>query len=179
MILSSLQMNDGLQGCMPFFRSTSDCFVNFQSGIRQALQRQQLNAMTSFIDASAVYGHNQKLESFLRDLPGRNGKLAVNARFKDPKGRPYLPFVTKLPSTCHQDLQGERVECFSAGDNRVSEGLPLTSLHTLWLREHNRIAEALKHINGHWSPEMIYQETRKIIGALHQVSDNQTQLNQM
>ncbi|XP_042070084.1 thyroid peroxidase [Haplochromis burtoni] len=164
-----IKMNDGLQGCMPFFRSTSDCFVNFQSGIRQALQRQQLNAMTSFIDASAVYGHNQKLESFLRDLPGRNGKLAVNARFKDPKGRPYLPFVTKLPSACHQDLQGERVECFSAGDNRVSEGLPLTSLHTLWLREHNRIAEALKHINGHWSPEMIYQETRKIIGALHQI----------
>ncbi|XP_030574321.1 thyroid peroxidase [Archocentrus centrarchus] len=164
-----IQMDDGVDGCMPFYRSTSDCFVSFRSGISQALQRQQLNAVTSFIDASAVYGHSPKLESFLRDLSGRNGKLAVNDQFKDPKGRPYLPFVTRLPSACHQDLQGERVECFSAGDSRVSEGLPLTSLHTLWLREHNRIAEALKHMNGHWSPEMVYQEARKIIGALHQI----------
>ncbi|XP_039993085.1 thyroid peroxidase isoform X2 [Xiphias gladius] len=159
----------GAQGCMPFFRSTPVCFVNFGSDIGQALQRQQMNAITSFIDASVVYGHTPKLESFLRDLSGLNGKLTVNNQFKDPKGRPYLPFVATLPSTCHQDPQGGRVDCFSAGDSRVNEGIPLTALHTLWLREHNRIAEVLKRINGHWSPEMIYQETRKIIGALHQI----------
>ncbi|XP_035529626.1 thyroid peroxidase-like [Morone saxatilis] len=157
------------QGCMPFYRSVPACYVSFGSDIGQALQRQQMNAITSFMDASVVYGHTPKLECFLRDLSGLNGKLAVNDQFKDPKGRPYLPFVATLPSTCLQDPQGERVECFSAGDSRVSEGLPLTSLHTLWLREHNRIAEALNCINGHWSPETIYQETRKIIGALHQI----------
>ncbi|KAG7509840.1 thyroid peroxidase [Solea senegalensis] len=128
-----------------------------------------MNAITSFMDASLVYGHSSQLTSFLRDLPGLNGKLAVNEQFKDPKGRAYLPFVASLPSTCRQGLQQERVECFSAGDSRVNEGMPLTSLHTLWLREHNRIAEALKSINGHWSPEIIFQETRKIIGALHQI----------
>lgn len=154
---------------MPFFRSLPACFVNSGSDIEQALQRQQLNAITSFMDASVVYGHNPKMGSFLRDLSGLNGKLAINEQFTDPKGRPYLPFVATLPSACLQDPQGQRVECFSAGDSRVNEGLPLSALHTLWLREHNRIAEALKHINGHWSPETIYQETRKIIGALHQV----------
>lgn len=157
---------------MPFFRSIAACFLNFGSDIGEALQRQQMNSITSFMDASAVYGSTPKMESSLRDLSGLNGKLAVNSQFKDPKGRPYLPFVTTLPSACHQDPQGEGVECFSAGDSRVSEGLPLTSLHTLWLREHNRIAEALKHINCHWSPETIYQETRKIIGALNQVCDH-------
>lgn len=171
MILSPLQVDDGGKGCMPFYRSSSDCFVTSRSAVSEALQRQQLNAMTSFIDASAVYGHSPKLESFLRDLSGRSGKLAVNDQFRDPKGKPYLPFVTRLPSACHQDLRGGRVECFSAGDSRVSEGLPLTSVHTLWFREHNRIAEALKHMNAHWSPEMVYQEARKIVGALHQVSD--------
>ncbi|XP_027130877.1 thyroid peroxidase [Larimichthys crocea] len=159
----------GAQGCMPFFRSLPACFVNSGSDIEQALQRQQLNAITSFMDASVVYGHNPKMGSFLRDLSGLNGKLAINEQFTDPKGRPYLPFVATLPSACLQDPQGQRVECFSAGDSRVNEGLPLSALHTLWLREHNRIAEALKHINGHWSPETIYQETRKIIGALHQI----------
>ncbi|XP_070776787.1 thyroid peroxidase [Enoplosus armatus] len=159
----------GAQGCMPFHRSMPACFVNFGSDFGEALQRQQMNAITSFIDAQVVYGPTPKLESFLRDLCGLNGKLAVNDQFTDPKGRPYLPFVATLPSACQQNPQGERVECFSAGDSRVNEGLPLTSLHTLWLREHNRIAEALKRINCHWSPDTIYQETRKIIGALHQI----------
>ncbi|XP_028251801.1 thyroid peroxidase [Parambassis ranga] len=152
-----------------FFRSTLACFVNSDSDITQALQRQQMNAITSFIDASTVYGHTPRLERSLRDLSGLNGKLAVNNQFKDPKGRAYLPFIAKHPSACHQDQQGERVECFSAGDSRANEGLPLTTLHTLWLREHNRLAEALKDINSHWSPETVYQETRKIIGALHQI----------
>nr|XP_046269407.1 thyroid peroxidase-like [Scatophagus argus] len=159
----------GAEGCMPFYRSTPACFINSGSDIGQALQRQQMNAITSFMDASVVYGHTPKLESVLRDLSSQNGKLAVNDKFTDPKGRPYLPSVATLPSACRQDPKEERVECFSAGDSRVNEGLPLSSLHTLWLREHNRIAEALKHINGHWSPETIYQETRKIIGALHQI----------
>lgn len=158
---------------MPFFRSMPACYISSARHVGQAVQRQQLNAITSFMDASVVYGHTPNLETSLRDLGGLNGKLAVNDQFKDPKGRPYLPFVATLPSACRQDPQGERVECFSAGDSRVNEGLPLTTLHTLWLREHNRIAEALKNINGHWSPETIYQETRKIIGALHQVCDYQ------
>ena len=156
---------------MPFHRSTPDCHISFGSSLQQAVQRQQLNAISSYIDASLVYGHTPQLQSFLRDLSGLNGKLTVNDQFKDPNRRAYLPFVAKKPSLCRTDQQGERVECFSAGDSRVNEGLPLIALHTLWLREHNRIAEALKHINGHWSPETIYQETRKIIGALHQVCD--------
>nr|XP_019940342.1 PREDICTED: thyroid peroxidase [Paralichthys olivaceus] len=157
------------EGCMPFFRSLPACFVNPESDIEQALQQQQMNSITSFLDASVVYGHSLKMESALRDLSGLNGKLAVNDLYTDPKGRPYLPSVATLPSSCLQDQDGERVECFNAGDTRVNEGLPLTTLHTLWLREHNRIAEALRGINRQWSPETIYQETRKIIGALHQI----------
>ncbi|XP_069575830.1 thyroid peroxidase [Brachyistius frenatus] len=157
------------QACMPFHRSSPDCFVGCGADVGRAARRQQLNAISSFVDASVVYASTPQLASFLRDLGGRNGKLAVNDQFKDPEGRPYLPAVAALPSACHQDRQRDRVECFSAGDSRVNEGLPLTTLHILWLREHNRIAEELKHINCHWSPETIYQETRKIIGALHQI----------
>ncbi|CAG5899052.1 unnamed protein product [Menidia menidia] len=156
--------------CMPFHRSSPDCSLGSGSSLRQAVGRQQLNAAASYMDASLVYGHTPQLQSSLRDLAGLEGKLAVNRRFQDPDGRPYLPFVARLPSRCRADPRGgERVDCFSAGDSRVNEGLPLIALHTLWLREHNRIAEALKHINDHWSPETIYQETRKIVGALHQI----------
>lgn len=44
----------------------------------------------------------------------------------------------------------------------------LTMFHTCFVREHNRIVDVLKSINGHWDSETLYQEARKIIGALLQ-----------
>ena len=58
--------------------------------------------------------------------------------------------------------------CFDAGDFRVNEQIALASMHTLWVREHNRIAESLNQINKHWNAEKVYQETRKIVGAVLQ-----------
>lgn len=58
---------------------------------------------------------------------------------------------------------------FSAGDGRVAENIALTSLHTLFVREHNRLARQLKRLNQHWDSETLYQEARKIMGAYTQV----------
>lgn len=54
------------------------------------------------------------------------------------------------------------------GDGRVSEQVGLTSLHTIFMREHNRIAEVLHRLNPHWNDEIIYQNTRKIFTAGYQ-----------
>lgn len=55
-----------------------------------------------------------------------------------------------------------------AGDFRANQHLMLTSLHTVFLREHNRIARSLKKTNPQWSPNIIFHETRKIVGAIVQ-----------
>lgn len=58
--------------------------------------------------------------------------------------------------------------CFLAGDVRVNEQAALAAMHTLWVREHNQIAKNLRAVNLHWDGERIFQETRKIVGALVQ-----------
>lgn len=59
---------------------------------------------------------------------------------------------------------------FLTGDVRVDENIALTSIHTLFMREHNRLATELKRMNREWDGERIYQETRKIMGAYTQVA---------
>jgi len=46
----------------------------------------------------------------------------------------------------------------------------MIALHTLFLREHNRLVRELHLLNPHWSPDTLYQEARKIMGAIHQVA---------
>ncbi|KAG7279200.1 hypothetical protein CRUP_024401, partial [Coryphaenoides rupestris] len=170
--IQSHDLKSATKSCMPFFRSSRACIAKFGLADIHIFQRQQMNIISSFIDASVVYGHTSELQSLLCDFTSLSGRLAINGRFRDGEGRSYLPPVDATPSACSQDPrapQGERVECFAAGDSRVNEGLSLIVLHTLWLREHNRVADALKVLNSHWSKETVYQETRKIIGALHQI----------
>lgn len=52
----------------------------------------------------------------------------------------------------------------------MDENIALTSIHTLFLREHNRLARELKRINPQWDSETLYQEARKIMGAYTQVT---------
>jgi len=54
------------------------------------------------------------------------------------------------------------------GDSRVNEQSVLAVLHTLWVREHNRIESILHRVNPHWLGQQLYQETRRIVSALVQ-----------
>jgi peroxidase len=115
--------------------------------------RQQLNEITSFIDASNVYGSDVVRATALRTMDG-TGKL------KTTSGGQFLPFNTDgLPNAGGDDNK----KLFLAGDIRANEQIALTAMHTLFVREHNRLCDEIAEpgLNG----EEIYQRARKIVGA--------------
>uniref|UniRef100_A0A8C9K6H6 Myeloperoxidase n=1 Tax=Panthera tigris altaica TaxID=74533 RepID=A0A8C9K6H6_PANTA len=148
--------------CLPFFRSSPACT---ESNITI---RNQINALTSFMDASMVYGSEDPLATKLRNLTNQLGLLAVNTRFSD-NGRALLPFDNLHDDPCLLTNRSARIPCFLAGDPRSSEMPELASMHTLFLREHNRLATQLKRLNPGWDGERLYQEARKIVGAMVQI----------
>ena len=58
--------------------------------------------------------------------------------------------------------------CILGGDARANEQPGLTTMHTLWFREHNRIASELEGMNRNWDAERVFQETRRIMTAEYQ-----------
>lgn len=51
------------------------------------------------------------------------------------------------------------------GDSRVNEQPQLTDIHTIWMCEHNRIANIFSNLNPTWSSETAFQEARRIVIA--------------
>ncbi|XP_044228044.1 eosinophil peroxidase-like isoform X1 [Thunnus albacares] len=161
--------------CMPFFRSAAGCGSGNTGHIFGASNvREQMNTLTAFIDASQVYGSDDAKARLLRNLTTDEGLLRVNTEYTD-NSRELLPFTSMGANMCAtrrsitNDSNAEEVQCFLAGDERTNENIALTSLHTLLMREHNRLARALAKLNPHWSGERLYQEARKIMGGYFQV----------
>lgn len=121
-----------------------------------------MNTITSPIDANFVYGSVESVANKLRSF--QDGKMKVWNLFEKQHLKPLLPPKTKDPdSDCLGRPKG--MFCFEAGDVRVNEQTHLTVLHTIYIREHNRIAKTLAKINLDWDDDKIYHETRHIIAA--------------
>ena len=169
------ELNNDYQYCLPirvadtdqFFGNASDNkarYLSFTRSLpvcrsdndnnRNHCHREHINRITHFVDASMVYGSSKTTENALRSFTG--GLLKITGT-----GKGDLPFSTK------KNRKG--VLLFMTGDERVNEHTALVVIHTLFHREHNRIAKELSRINPCWGDEEIYQEARKIMGAIMQI----------
>ncbi|MDY6803695.1 MAG: peroxidase family protein [Cyanobacteriota bacterium] len=128
--------------------------------------REQFNEITAWVDGSNVYGSDAERAEWLRSFD--DGKLKVTEHSTGD----LLPTAGGDPNAPHMAMDGVLgASTFVAGDVRANENAALISMHTLWVREHNRIAEiiAATHTDLPLDPiardEEIYQRARKIVGA--------------
>ncbi|KAG1702402.1 Chorion peroxidase [Nymphon striatum] len=61
-----------------------------------------------------------------------------------------------------------KLRTHSFGDERVNEQPGLSAMHTVFLREHNRIADVLAHNHPFWNDQTIFEEARRIVVAIIQ-----------
>ncbi|KAK2094780.1 hypothetical protein P7K49_026196 [Saguinus oedipus] len=149
--------------CMLFARSSPACASGRPSARAQSVYaREQINQQTAYIDGSNVYGSSERESQALRDPAAPRGLLRTGLAWP-PSGKHLLPFSTDPPTACVRQEQDS--PCFLAGDRRANEHLALTAMHTVWFREHNRVATELSALNPHWDRDTVYQEARKIVGA--------------
>lgn len=132
--------------CLEFLRSAPatrrDCTLSW---------REQTNQASSYLDASMIYSSNIQLSDNSRLF--RDGLLVFG------KGG-------TVNDICRNG--GINSACVKAGDTRSAEQPGLLAMHTIFVSEHNRVALQLSDLNPHWSDEKLYQEARRIIGAMIQ-----------
>lgn len=125
--------------CMGFVRSHLIANNPYQVDIGE-----QVNTVTSYLDNSNIYGSDYKTMNRVRSFNG--GRLKTNLKN-------ILPMENGT---------------FFSGDDRVNQTPFLAIWHSIFVRNHNHIADKLGDINRHWDDERLFHEARKINNAIYQ-----------
>ncbi|MFO0939714.1 MAG: peroxidase family protein [Pirellulales bacterium] len=132
------------------------------TGTSTANPRQQMNAITAWMDASMIYGSDSATANALRTMSGgklkmeASGMLPLNNSANFPNGTVNL---ANIPGGVPDD------QLYAAGDVRANENIELTSLHTVFVREHNRWADRIAKLNPKLSDQEIYERARAVVIA--------------
>lgn len=124
------------------------------AGTGDTTPRQQPNDITAFLDGSMIYGCDATRAAALRSF--------VGGRLKTSDGN-LLPFNTAGLDNATEGAPDSSY--FLAGDVRANENIELTSMQTLFMREHNRIAAQVAQDHPGFTDEQIYQQARKMVIA--------------
>ncbi|MFK8057718.1 MAG: peroxidase family protein [Saprospiraceae bacterium] len=138
------------------------------TGTSIANPREHANAITTFMDGSGIYGSDQTRADWLRTFSG--GKLKSSA------GN-LLPYNTLTGENSgsidinapHMDNPvGAASTIFVAGDARCNENTLLITMHTLFMREHNRQCDVIAAANPGLSDQQLYLKARQLTSGIVQ-----------
>lgn len=114
--------------------------VDAEDGTGVSDVREYANEITAFLDASMVYGSDEETAASLR---GEGGKLLLDA----------------------DGLLIQTESGVLAGDVRAAENVALTTLHTLFAREHNRWVDVLTEQDPSLTDDELFDAARNRVEA--------------
>ena len=134
-------------------------------GTGRSSPREYINTLSSYIDGSGIYGVDEARLDWLRSGPVDGRPENNQARLLLPRGE--LPRADARPGKnpamdLFGPLNGRPKAARVAGDVRANENIALTSVHTLFAREHNRIVAALP---TSLSEEEKFRIARRVVAA--------------
>ena len=140
---------------------TSRSAFESATGTSAANPREQVNSLSAWIDGSMVYGSDKTTSDALRTFVGgklkmsSDGMLPLNNAANFPNGTVPQANIGIVPDD----------QLYAAGDVRANENIELTSLQTLFVREHNRLAGRFARENPRLNDQEIYQRARAMVIA--------------
>ncbi|PIC22256.1 hypothetical protein B9Z55_016378 [Caenorhabditis nigoni] len=142
----------------PYFRTPCMRLTRALNGQENFGVRTQIDQNSHFLDLSTVYGsadcEAETVRSFIE------GKLLTF----DDLGY-TLPPQNLNDSNCQSFAP---LHCFTCGDFRNSLHPALIPVHTVFIKEHNRLAEQVRSARPRMSDEQIFQLVRKIMIGMWQ-----------
>ncbi|MBP0003028.1 MAG: heme peroxidase [Cyanobacteria bacterium SBC] len=124
-----------------------------------------VNRITAWLDLSTVYGSHVEIARELRS--NTDGKLRVTPTETGDLLPANSPSPTREGKPISQPGAFQEVG-FATGDERVNENNSLAAQHTLWVRNHNRLAEELAQVHPDWTDEQLFQQARQLNIAQYQ-----------
>ncbi len=140
--------------------------------LRTDLDDRRRNTSNHEIDVSPLYGLTSAQTDLVRAHEG--GRLA--SQVISGEEYPLFYFDGEAPAQGFEDLpivlppegfpHDRRQTLFAMGGDRANLHIGYTMMNVLFLREHNRVADALAADNPGWDDERLFQTARAIVTVL-------------
>jgi len=118
---------------------------------------EQLNRLSAYMDANVLYGSSDNTCNCLRLHKGGEMKMSYNENGDlPPRDVPGIAMDNDAKLVAPTEL-------FCVGEGRGNENTGLLTIHTVLLREHNRLARKFASSHPDWDEETLFQHTRSCI----------------
>lgn len=130
----------------------------FKRSVRRATgfgrSRRPINILSSAVDLVAVYGPNPFRNRALLEF---NHKRVMTGKLKTSRDG-----LMPLNTAGLRNSPDSSARFFLAGDHRANENPALLAMHTLFVREHNRLVDEIKKKIPLLKPQQLYELARKL-----------------
>ncbi len=133
------------------------------------IPREQVNKITSFADASNVYGSSEDVTQLLRADAGASAYMLTSVDGYAPTMGQLREIYPTLDADHPELIAGAPTnDAYVGGDIRINENIALTSMHSVWIAEHNNQVDKLQSAHPDWTQNQLFDAARVVVEAQYQ-----------